>query len=96
MAVTIGISMALRRYTDGMAAVAAEGATIGTLLRDLAGRYPGLGSRLFESDGSLAGGIGVFVNDEDIRELSGVDTPVAPGDDVVLLPAVAGGEGERV
>ena len=90
MPVEVRIPTILRPYTAGAKTVEAEGATIADLVADLDVRYPGLGERLVD-DAGLRRFINVYLNDEDVRFLGGLDTAVADGDSVTILPAVAGG-----
>ncbi len=90
MAIEVQIPTILRPYTDGARAVEAEGGTLGELVEDLESRHPGLRERLVE-DGGLRRFVNVYLNDEDVRFLGGLDTPVSDGDTVTVLPAVAGG-----
>jgi molybdopterin converting factor small subunit len=92
MAVEVRIPTILRTYTDGAKAVEGAGATIEELFSDLDARHPGIGGRLVEN-GQLRRFVNVYLNDEDVRFLGGLATPVADGDDVTILPAVAGGAG---
>ena len=91
MAVEVRLPTLLRQYTDGTASVSAEGATIGDVFTALVGQYPGLGGQLVDASGALHKFVNVYVNDEDIRYLDSLGTPVAEGDVVSILPAVAGG-----
>ncbi|MFC4057479.1 MoaD/ThiS family protein [Planomonospora corallina] len=90
MAIQVRIPTILRTYTDGAKAVEAKGSTIEELIGDLESRHPGLQDRLVES-GALRRFVNVYLNDEDVRFLGGLETPVADGDTVTVLPAVAGG-----
>ncbi|MGH9149333.1 MAG: ubiquitin-like small modifier protein 1 [Acidimicrobiales bacterium] len=81
----------LRSLTGGAGQVTAKGATVGQVLRDLEASFPGLAERLFGDDGNLRRFVNVFVADEDVRFLQGLDTPVAAGATVSIVPAVAGG-----
>jgi len=92
MAVEVRIPTILRTYTDGAKAVEGAGATIEELFSDLDARHPGIGGRLVEN-GQLRRFVNVYLNDEDVRFLGGLATPVTDGDDVTILPAVAGGAG---
>jgi MoaD family protein len=87
----VKIPPVLRAHTDGEAEVAAEGATVGDVLRALADRHPETEGRLFSPDGELNRYVNVYLNDEDVRVLEGLDTGVSDGDTVVILPAMAGG-----
>jgi len=90
MAVEVRIPTILRTYTGGQKAVEGSGATLADLIRDLDSRHPGIAERLLQ-DGRLRRFVNVYLNDEDVRFLDGLGTPVADGDDVTILPAVAGG-----
>ncbi|GAA3444753.1 MoaD/ThiS family protein [Planomonospora venezuelensis] len=90
MAIEVRIPTILRTYTDGAKAVDAKGATLQELIGDLEARHPGLQDRLIEQ-GALRRFVNVYLNDEDVRFLGGLETPVADGDTVTVLPAVAGG-----
>ena len=91
MSVEVRLPTLLRQYTDGTASVSAEGATIGEVFAAIVGQYPGLGGQLIDDSGALHKFVNVYVNDEDIRYLDSLGTPVAAGDVVSILPAVAGG-----
>jgi molybdopterin synthase sulfur carrier subunit len=90
MAVTVKIPTQLRPVTDGEAETEAAGTTVGEVLDDLFERYGELRDRICE-DGSLRRFVNVYVGGEDIRYLSGLETEVSDGDEVTILPAVAGG-----
>ncbi|WP_043616161.1 MoaD/ThiS family protein [Nonomuraea candida] len=90
MAIEVRIPTILRNYTDGAKAVSAEGATLEELISNLEAAHPGIKERLVD-DGSLRRFVNVYLNDEDVRFLGGLGTPVADGDTVTVLPAVAGG-----
>ena len=87
---TIRIPPTLRSETGGERQVAAEGGTVRELLDDLMSRFPGLRAQLVEDD-DIAPFVNVYVEGEDVRTLEGLDTPVAVGSTVILLPAMAGG-----
>jgi len=91
MAVEVRLPTVLRSQAGGQSVVAVEGSTIGDVLRRLVGEYPGMGGQLLAEDGSLHRFVNVYVNDDDVRYLTSLDTPVKDGDEVSLLPAVAGG-----
>jgi sulfur-carrier protein len=90
MAIEVRIPTILRTYTAGAKAVPAEGDTLAGLIDDLESRHPGLRDRLVE-EGRLRRFVNVYLNDEDVRFLGGLETEVADGDSVTVLPAVAGG-----
>jgi MoaD family protein len=90
MAVQVSIPTILRSYTDGAKRVEAEGGTLRELISDLDQRHPGIGDRLIEN-GELRRFVNVYLNDEDVRFTGGLTTPLADGDAVTVLPAVAGG-----
>ena len=90
MAIEVSIPTILRQYTEGAKAVDASGATLAELIDDIEGRHPGLRDRLVES-GGLRRFVNVYVNDEDVRFLGGLQAPVGDGDSITVLPAVAGG-----
>ena len=81
----------LQAVTDGAREVTAEGETVGQALAFLTQRYPAAESRLFQEDGALRPHVNLFVNDEDIRFLGGLDTPVGENDEILIIPAMAGG-----
>ena len=91
MAVTIKLPTILRKFAGNEARVSAEGATLAEVLKDLESRYPGITKNVIAEDGGLHRFINVYVNDEDVRYLGSLATPVADGDTVSILPAVAGG-----
>jgi sulfur-carrier protein len=91
MAIEVRIPTILRTYTGGEKAVDASGATLGALVDDLEANHPGIKERLVEDSGELRRFVNVYVNDEDVRFTGGLDTAVKDGDQVVVLPAVAGG-----
>ncbi|WP_336923341.1 MoaD/ThiS family protein [Aquipuribacter sp. SD81] len=87
---TVRVPTILRTYTGGERTTSATGSTLGELLGDLDARHPGIGERVLDG-GALRRFVNVYVNDEDVRFTGGLDTPVADGDEVTILPAVAGG-----
>jgi molybdopterin synthase sulfur carrier subunit len=91
MAIEVRVPTILRSYTGGQKAVEGAGDTLADLLVDLDGRFPGLRGRLVTDEGSLHRFVNVYVNDEDVRFLGALDTKLADGDTVTILPAVAGG-----
>ncbi len=81
----------LRPKTGGQPEVEAAGETVGEVLRALTVEHPDTKAQLFGEDGDLNRYVNVYLNDEDVRVLSGLDTAVKDGDTVVILPAMAGG-----
>ncbi|MCE9670300.1 MoaD/ThiS family protein [Myxococcus stipitatus] len=88
---TIRIPTTMRALTRNQAEVVAMGATVREVLKDLDARYPGLGARLLDERGAVRRYVNVFLNDEDIRALADLDTPVRDADRLTLIPAMAGG-----
>ncbi|HEX2171904.1 MAG TPA: ubiquitin-like small modifier protein 1 [Dehalococcoidia bacterium] len=91
MAVQVRVPTLLQATTQGERVVAAEGATLGDLINNLESRYPGFKEKLTTDDGGLHRFINVYKNDEDVRYLGKLETPVSDGDVISILPAVAGG-----
>ena len=90
MAVSVSIPTILRPHTGGEKRVSAEGATLAAVISDLESNYSGISERLVD-DGKLHRFVNIYVNDEDVRFSGGLDTQIADGDSVTILPAVAGG-----
>ncbi|MBP1159628.1 molybdopterin synthase sulfur carrier subunit [Rhodococcus sp. PvR044] len=90
MAVIVSIPTILRNHTDGEKRVQATGSTLAAVIDDLEANHAGLKDRLI-NEGKLHRFVNVYVNDEDVRFSGGLDTAVADGDSVTILPAVAGG-----
>jgi sulfur-carrier protein len=88
---TVKIPPVLRASTGGEKEVAVEGANVGDVLRGLAEAHPATQSQLFSAEGELNRYVNVYLNDEDVRVLAGLDTSVGPDDTLVILPAMAGG-----
>ena len=91
MSVDVRIPTMLRPAVGGAATVQAEGETVGEIVEGLAAKYPGLAGQVVTDDGTLHKFVNVYVNDDDIRYLSKLDTKVGEGDTVSIMPAVAGG-----
>lgn len=89
--ITVQIPTPLRPQVGGQSAVQAEGSTVGEVLGQLKAKYPEFGARLYKGEGELNRFINVYVNDEDIRFLDNLGTPLKAGDDVSIVPAIAGG-----
>ena len=90
MAIEVRVPTILRPYTKDAKVVEASGATVAEIIADLEANYPGIGERLMDERG-LRRFVNVYLNDEDVRFLQGLETPVADGDSITVLPAVAGG-----
>jgi sulfur-carrier protein len=91
MATKVRIPSQLRTLSGGAADVSIEGATVGDVLKGLDVAHPGFAERLFDDSGKLRRFVNVFLDDEDIRFLDGVATPVGPTTTLSIVPAVAGG-----
>ena len=91
MAVEIKLPTVLRAQADGQSTVAIDGATVGEVFNALVERYPGLRANLLDDAGGLHKFVNVYKDDDDIRYLDGLDTKVGDGDELSILPAVAGG-----
>ena len=91
MSVEVRVPTVLRKHTDGAKAVTGDGATVRELLADLEKQHPGMHAAVVTESGELQRFINVYLNDEDIRFLGALETPIADGDIISILPAVAGG-----
>lgn len=91
MSVTVRLPTIMRTHAGGQSEVSAEGSTIGEVIDDLVLQFPGTTTHLRAPDGGVHKFVNVYVNDEDIRYLGKMDTPVKDGDQVSIIPAVAGG-----
>ncbi|CAB4872873.1 unannotated protein [freshwater metagenome] len=90
MSAEVRIPTILRPYTKEQKSVNAEGENLSAIITNLDSQYPGLGERLLEN-GALRRFINIYINDEDVRFLGGLDAQIKAGDSVTILPAVAGG-----
>ncbi|MFF7384498.1 MoaD/ThiS family protein [Streptomyces griseoluteus] len=90
MAIEVRIPTILRQYTDGRKAVEGTGETLADLFADLETRHAGIQGRVVDG-GQLRRFVNVYLNDEDVRFVDGIDTKLSDGDTVTILPAVAGG-----
>jgi molybdopterin synthase sulfur carrier subunit len=88
---TIRIPSPLRKYTAGQSKVEGSGSTVSELLESLEAQYPGIKSRLCDDSNQIKRYVNVFVNDEEIRTLQGVETTIADKDEISIVPAMAGG-----
>jgi molybdopterin converting factor small subunit len=91
VSVTVRIPTQLRTLTNGAGEVTVEGASVGEVLKALDASYPGFAGRLFDDAGKLRRFVNVFLADEDVRFLQGLDTTVPEGQTLSIVPAVAGG-----
>lgn len=91
MPVKVRIPTTLRSLAGGSSEVELEGATVGEVLASLESAHPGFSERLLDDEGGLRRFVNVFVADDDVRYLQGMDTPVPDGETVAIIPAVAGG-----
>jgi molybdopterin synthase sulfur carrier subunit len=89
--VKVLIPSALRPQTDNQATLELPGQSIAEVLAALTAKFPELGKRLFKTENELNRFINVYVNDEDIRFIDNLNTPVKAGDEVSIVPAIAGG-----
>jgi sulfur-carrier protein len=91
VAVEVRLPTVLRNQAGGAAAVSVDGATVGEVLSKLVAEYPGMAGQVLTEEGTLHKFVNVYVNDDDVRYLEGLDTAVPDGSEVSILPAVAGG-----
>ena len=91
MSVKVRIPSPLRGLTNDLDVVAAEGGTLGACIEGLESAYPGIKDRICDDTGEIRRFVNVFVNGDDVRFLSGLETQLNPGDEVSIVPAVAGG-----
>lgn len=91
MSATLRIPTVLRPNVGGAATLTVEGSTIGEVLSNLTTQFPSISGQLLNDDGTLHRFLNVYVNDDDVRYIGGVDAVVADNDEITLLPAVAGG-----
>jgi sulfur-carrier protein len=89
--VQVNLPTVLRPHAGGERTVTLEGATVGEVLAALVATYPGMTGQVIDDTGALHKFVNVYINDDDVRYLSGVDTPVGASDELSILPAVAGG-----
>ena len=89
--ITVRVPAQLRTLTGGNGEVPMEGSTVGEVLKGLDAAHPGFAERLFDEDGGLRRFVNVFLDEEDVRFLDGLATPVTAGQTLSIVPAVAGG-----
>ena len=91
MAASVMIPTALKSFTDDQDNIALDGSTVAEVLGKLTDQFPNLKPHLLDDDGSLRNFVNVFVNEDNIRDKEAMETAVADGDEVVIVPAIAGG-----
>jgi molybdopterin synthase sulfur carrier subunit len=91
MSVQVRVPTPLRRFTGGAEEVTANGTTVAALVDDLESNHPGMKERICDEEGKVRRFVNIFVNGDDIRFLNNLDTPVKDGDEVSIVPAIAGG-----
>ena len=91
MPITLNLPSVLATHAGGVRTVAASGRTLGEAVADVAARYPALGPRLRDKDGNPYPFVVFYLNDEDVRSRGGFAAPVQDGDEVTVIPAIAGG-----
>lgn len=96
MSVQVRVPGPLESLTGGKRVLEAEGATVSEVLRRLGEEYPGLRERVVAENGEIHRFVNVYLNDEDIRFIDGIETPVKDGDTLAILPALAGGANDAV
>ncbi len=95
MPVQVNLPTVLRAHAGGAKVVSAEGSTVGEVLAAVVEAFPGLSGQVVDDSGGLHKFVNVYVNDDDVRYLSALGTPVKDADEISILPAVAGGSGAR-
>ena len=91
MSVTVNVTSVIQQAVNGQREFQADGGTIGELIRNIDSDYPGFASRITDGQGELLRFVNIYLNDEDVRYLQGKETPIAEGDVISFLPALAGG-----
>ena len=89
---TLRIPTPLRPYADGISEIQVNAESVGRALEELTGKFPSLHKHLFSEDGELRAFVNLFLNDEDVRYLQGAETPLKDGDNLMILPSIAGGK----
>jgi molybdopterin synthase sulfur carrier subunit len=92
MGIKVYIPTPYRRFTGNQSRVDVEAATVGQLLQELERQFPGIGSQISDENGDIPGYLNVYVNTEEARTLQGKDTALTDGDEVSVIPAMAGGK----
>ena len=91
MTVEVHVTSVIQRVVGGQRSLSADGSTVAELIDDIERRFPGFRAQLVGDDGQLHRFVNIYLNDEDVRFLGGAETPLAEGDQVSILPALAGG-----
>ena len=91
MAVKVHVTSVIQKVVDGQREFDVDGATVAELLSNIDRRYPGFAAQIMDTEGKLHRFVNIYLNDEDVRFLDGKETPLADGDTVSILPALAGG-----
>ncbi len=91
MSVRVRVPTPLRTLTGGQADVSADGGDVASCIKDLEAKFPGMANRILDDDGEVRRFVNLFVNGEDIRFLQGTGTSLKPGDELSIVPAMAGG-----
>ena len=91
MPVTISIPITYRRLTQQQSEVTARGTNLRELLEDVESQYPGIKSALLDENGQIRRFINIYIREEDVRYLQGLETPVEDNSEIIILPAIAGG-----
>jgi molybdopterin synthase sulfur carrier subunit len=91
MSIQVRVPTPLRKFTGGAETVTAEGATVGAVVDDIQRRHPGIKDRICDDQGKVRRFVNIYVNGDDIRFLSNLDSPLKDGDEVSIVPAIAGG-----
>jgi sulfur-carrier protein len=91
MTIQVRIPVQLRALTNGEEVVTASGTSVSEIIEDIDSKYPGVRDRICEADGKVRRFVNIFVNEEDIRFLDNLQTPISENDEVSIIPAIAGG-----
>lgn len=95
MAVNVIIPTALRQYTGGQSTLQVDAGTVGAALQQVTTQYADFGQQIFDGEGKLRSFVNIYRNDDDVRYLDGLDTPLSDRDELSIIPAIAGGTGAR-
>ena len=89
--ISIQIPTALRKFTDNQGSVDVDGATVGEALKNLAEKFPDVGKNILDENGTARNFVNIYLGEDDVRSLNGVDTEVSDGQELLLVPSIAGG-----